>query len=144
MYSTHGSCHGYVCMIVGFTSAYDSCHGNDCMLVGCTSRYGGFRGHDYNGSIIVIFNLLGFFWIKVVMLFYWLSDYAFWGWIMKTFGYSKYPYCIVWSLALFCLCFAVLLLLLFCQSRLSFDICSLPLSLFYLPKSMNLSRRTCN
>ena len=64
-------------MIVRFTSAYDGCHGNDCMLVGCTSRYGGFRGNDYNGSIIVIFNLLGFFFIKVVMLFYLLSDYPF-------------------------------------------------------------------
>jgi hypothetical protein len=74
---TYDSCHGYACMIVGFSSTYDSCHGIDCMQVGCTSRYGGFRVHDYNGSIIVIFNLFGFFWINVVIRFYLLSDYAF-------------------------------------------------------------------
>ena len=59
--STYDSCHGIDCMIVRFTSTYVSCHGHDCMIVGFTSSYGGRRGHDYNGSLIVIFNLLNFF-----------------------------------------------------------------------------------
>jgi hypothetical protein len=59
--STYGSCHDHDCMIVGFTSTYGSCHGHDCMKVGFTSTYSGCHGHDYNGSLIVIFNLLNFF-----------------------------------------------------------------------------------
>jgi hypothetical protein len=74
--STYDRCHGIDCMIVRFTSTYDSCHGHDCMIVGCTSWYGGCHGHDYNGSLIVIFNFV-FFWLKVVIILYLLSDYAF-------------------------------------------------------------------
>jgi hypothetical protein len=59
--STYGSCQDHDCMIVGFTSTYGSCHGHDCMKVGFTSTYSGCHGHDYNGSLIVIFNLLNFF-----------------------------------------------------------------------------------
>jgi len=131
--STYVGCHGHDCMIVRFTSTYGGCHGYDCMLVECTCRYGGWRGHDYNGSLFVLFNLLGFFCLfKVVMLLYLLSDYVSWAWILKTLGYSKHPYCIVRSLVLFCLSFAVLFLLLICQSRLSFDICSLSYNILIL------------
>jgi hypothetical protein len=55
--STYGSCHGHDCLIVRFTISYDCCHGHDCMLIGCTSRYVGYRGHDYNGNLIVLYNI---------------------------------------------------------------------------------------
>jgi hypothetical protein len=74
--STYHSCHGHdcmrvgftstygrcpVCMIIRFTSIYGGCRGHDCKTVRFTSTYGGCRGHDYNDSLIVIFNLLFFF-----------------------------------------------------------------------------------